>query len=830
MKILIAEDDDISRKTLSKGLQKQGYEVVETSDGDQAWQKMQETDAPKLLVLDIMMPVMDGLELCKKIRSHYTWNQPYIILLTAMSGEDNVVHGLEEAGADDYVSKPYNFNEIKARILVGQRMLQMQSSLLTEINNRENTEERLRQVNEEYERVFHGTQDAMFLVRIEGEEHFRFIRNNQAHQAATGISLEAIRNKTPEQLLGEELGRIVTQNYTSCVKAGQPISYEEDLDLPRGKRTWATTLTPVLENSQIRYIVGSSRDITERKQAEMELQRYKYLLEKSQEIAHLGSWELDLPSGRLSWSDETYRIFGLEPRKTEMTYEKFMQLVHPNDQDAVDLIYTDNIRKDKETHEIEHRIIRQDDGTIRTLFEKCYHARDESGDIIRSIGMVQDITERKRAEEQNRFLSTILENTYDSVLVTDSNFQITYINKKTEELFGYKIEEIQGYHPFFFHAEPNAQEIQQKLHETVTSGQIYFNEALQKRKDGSTFVCEFRVMPLMEDGVVYAYLGIHRDVTARKRAEEELFETKQRFEFALRATNTGLWDWNVQTGEVVFNEQWAAMVGYTLDELKPLSIQTWINLCHPEDLKESNALLEKHFKGESEIYKCEARMKHKNGNWIWILDSGKVIAWDEYKRPLRMIGTHTDITERRQMEEKLHYLATTDILTDLWNHRYIMQTVQQEFERARRYDNYFFAVLMLDIDYFKEINDHHGHDAGDKVLSYIGDLIKRELRQADIAGRYGGEEFIMILPQTDINGAYITSERLRESFYNNPLNYNYRNIYLTVSIGIAEYHQSITSADEIIKRADNALYEAKGKGRNLTVPIPRDRSQINGFN
>jgi len=132
---------------------------------------------------------------------------------------------------------------------------------------------------------------------------------------------------------------------------------------------------------------------------------------------------------------------------------------------------------------------------------------------------------------------------------------------------------------------------------------------------------------------------------------------------------------------------------------------------------------------------------------------------------------------------------------------------------------------MLDIDYFKEINDLHGHNVGDQVLSYVGDLIKSELRQVDIAGRYGGEEFVMILPQTDKNGAYITAERLRKSFYNNPLYYNYRNINFTVSIGVAEYHQSITSADEIIKIADNALYEAKDKGRNFTVAMPGNRNK-----
>ncbi|MFO8112181.1 MAG: PAS domain-containing protein [Desulfosalsimonadaceae bacterium] len=137
-----------------------------------------------------------------------------------------------------------------------------------------------------------------------------------------------------------------------------------------------------------------------------------------------------------------------------------------------------------------------------------------------------------------------------------------------------------------------------------------------------------------------------------EQAEEDLLKTTQRFDFALQATNTGLWDWRVQTGEVVFTEQWATIAGYTLDELKPLSIQTWVDLCHPDDLRNSDALLEKHFADKTGIYQCEARMKHKDGSWIWVMDRGKVIEWDEYGNPLRMIGTHTDVTERKRTEKE----------------------------------------------------------------------------------------------------------------------------------------------------------------------------------
>ncbi|WP_269446501.1 sensor histidine kinase [Methanocella arvoryzae] len=142
------------------------------------------------------------------------------------------------------------------------------------------------------------------------------------------------------------------------------------------------------------------RDITDRKQAEEAMNRLRAILEKSQEIAGLGNWELDLTTNQLTWSDEVYRIFGLQPQEFGATYEAFLRFVHPDDRAAVDEAYTRSVRLGKNSYSIEHRIVRKTDGQVRIVHEKCEHYRDSSGKIIRSIGIVQDITERKQAEEE----------------------------------------------------------------------------------------------------------------------------------------------------------------------------------------------------------------------------------------------------------------------------------------------------------------------------------------------------------------------------------------------------------------------------------------------
>jgi PAS domain S-box-containing protein len=158
--------------------------------------------------------------------------------------------------------------------------------------------------------------------------------------------------------------------------------------------------------------------------------------------------------------------------------------------------------------------------------------------------------------------------------------------------------------------------------------------------------------PISRAGKTSILAGFTLDITPRKRAEEALHEERQRLAGIIEGTNVGTWEWNVQTGETTFNERWAGIIGYTLEELAPVSIATWERFSHPDDLQTSNHMLARHFCGELDYYECEARMKHRDGSWVWVLDRGKVATWTEDGRPLWMFGTHQDITERKRAEEE----------------------------------------------------------------------------------------------------------------------------------------------------------------------------------
>lgn len=156
-----------------------------------------------------------------------------------------------------------------------------------------------------------------------------------------------------------------------------------------------------------------------------------------------------------------------------------------------------------------------------------------------------------------------------------------------------------------------------------------------------------------EKGEIVAYQSIGEDITQRKQTEEALANQKIRLSHILQGMNVGIWEWNVQTGETVFNERWAEMLGYSLLELSPVSIDTWKQFLHSEDLKKAERLLNDCFEGRSDYYQCEYRLLHKNGDWVWILDRGKVVTWTDDGKPEWMYGTHQDITERKQAEETI---------------------------------------------------------------------------------------------------------------------------------------------------------------------------------
>lgn len=286
-----------------------------------------------------------------------------------------------------------------------------------------------------------------------------------------------------------------------------------------------------------------------------------------------------------------------------------------------------------------------------------------------------------------------------------------------------------------------------------------------RHKDGSTVWIRCRGIAVRDDnGTPIRMLGAHADITHEKEVEEELRIQNERYSNVLLGTDLGTWEWNVQTGETFFNERWANIIGYELEELQPVDINTRERFSYPEDLKRSNELLEAHFKGKTNFYEVEVRMKHKDGHWVWVLDRGKVIRWDAHGKPLWMTGSHQDITERKKIDEELrHYkdllertnnvarIGTWEV--DLINNIPVWSQVTREIHEV---PEDYKVDLQHALDFFKEgdkheitsafqsaVNEGKGYDLELQIITFKGNekwvraIGIPEMREGRCEGIYG---------------------------------------------------------------------------------------------
>ncbi|MCP3873737.1 MAG: diguanylate cyclase [Desulfobacteraceae bacterium] len=317
----------------------------------------------------------------------------------------------------------------------------------------------------------------------------------------------------------------------------------------------------------------------------------------------------------------------------------------------------------------------------------------------------------------------------------------------------------------------------------------------------------------MAEKLEQAKYRISIEMAERKRAEEKLAHQKQRLSYILEGTNVGTWEWNVQTGEVIFNERWAEIIGYTLKEISPISIDTWMKFCHPDDLKKSGELLERHFNGKLGYYEFEARMRHKNGSWIWVLDRGKVSAWTDKGEALMMFGTHQDISKRKKTEEKIRHMANHDGLTDLPSLRLAKDRLHSALSIARR-NKTLVGVLFIDLDGFKAVNDTKGHDAGDMALKKVASRLLSCVRETDTIARIGGDEFMAIL--TALQSSEDAGQVAEKIILNisKTITLDEGPVNIGSSIGIALFPDHGEEPENLIKKADTAMYNVKKSGKN----------------
>ncbi len=291
------------------------------------------------------------------------------------------------------------------------------------------------------------------------------------------------------------------------------------------------------------------------------------------------------------------------------------------------------------------------------------------------------------------------------------------------------------------------------------------------------------------------------------------------------AGNLGNWYWNVKTNSVLFNNLKVQALGYDRLEL-PESVQFefFTEKLHPDDYDRVMENMRSHLYGMSPAYECSYRIRHKNGSYLWFHDRGKISKRDEFGKAELVAGIVFDISEQKKMEEALSQqnellkeMSSTDFLTGINNRRTLFEKLDYEMMRSKRTHEPL-SVLLLDLDFFKKINDQYGHLIGDHVLAKTASLIKDNVRVTDIVGRYGGEEFMVILPDCSEHNALAVAEKIRSAIQAEEFE---NQIKVTISGGLKQYDGE--SIDIFIELVDRCTYDAKNLGRNRVVSFEQVR-------
>ncbi|MDJ0678736.1 MAG: EAL domain-containing protein [Xenococcaceae cyanobacterium MO_167.B52] len=448
-------------------------------------------------------------------------------------------------------------------------------------------------------------------------------------------------------------------------------------------------------------------------------------------------------------------------------------------------------------------------GKLNTILALDTNREDELGLLAQSFNeMVHSL---KSSTVSRSFLDNILNSMLDSLIVVNMQGEIQKVNQATLHLLGYEEEELIGID--LSSILPNEWSSNKAWYPPNFIGTSEINYISKDSREipvafSSSFI-------LNEQNEAKGIVCLARDVTEKHLAEKALKESEERYALASRATNDGLWDWNLRTGQIYFSPRWKFLLGYEEHSLTN-SPDEWFKRVHPEYLEELSRLTSTSINNSSSHFEISYLMMHKDGSYRWMLCRGIAVP-DAQGEVYRLTGSQADITNSRQAIEQLRHDALHDKLTSLPNRAYFLEELRKTWENARSYPEQMFAVIFLDLDRFKYINDSLGHEAGDQLLVEFARRIQTCLSRKHFFARLGGDEFTILVRNInyldDVTQlAEIIHKQLQLPFY---LQEQEQEIFVSSSMGIVMSDERYQQVEELLRDADTAMYQAKaaGKGR-----------------
>ncbi len=429
-------------------------------------------------------------------------------------------------------------------------------------------------------------------------------------------------------------------------------------------------------------------------------------------------------------------------------------------------------------------------------------------------GIARDVSERRQAAQalrasEDKFRGLVEQSLVGCYIVQDGRF--VYANPKLAEIFGYTQSELHNRKVDELTLEADLAVVLEYLR-LRTEGKL---ENLQytfrgKRKDGSVVDVEVHGARTRHDGRD-AVIGTLLDITDRKRVERAMRDSEERYALAAQGANDGLWDWDLRENRIYFSDRWLAMIGFGPGELGD-EPDAWFDRIHPDDREKVFGDLGLHLEGRTPFLESEHRVRHADGRFCWMLARGAAVR-DAAGKAYRLAGSQTDMTNRKRAEEKLAHDSLHDALTGLPNRSLFMDRLKQAMAFQQRRADHRFAVLHLDIDRFKAINESFGHLQGDNLLITVGKRLANCIRPGDTVARLTGDEFSILLEDYgDADEPLRVAERIHHALAA-AHDLDGTEVFASASIGIAIGDPHYTRAEEVLRDADTAMYQAKELGR-----------------
>lgn len=459
----------------------------------------------------------------------------------------------------------------------------------------------------------------------------------------------------------------------------------------------------------------------------------------------------------------------------------------------------------------------------------------------------KEIEERKVIQERLSKFATIVDSSNDAIICSFIDGTVISWNKSAEEIYGYKEEEIIGNNINILFPEGSKDEIS-NLAEKLRMGFTVKNfETKRIRKDGAAIDIAITLSPIRDEwGNILSVAAIDRDITERvkgqlklkksyeelsavygqlfaaeaelkqqieelKNHEKALRSSEERYKLAVEGANDAIWEMDFQKDILFISDKWKAITGFEENEIK--NVRSYIgDRIHEEDIDAALRDLTMHLQGKTDYYQSEFRVRVKDGTYKWVNNRGKALK-DKHNNVIKIAGSVTDIDETKKIHEKIKYIAYYDNLTGLPNRTMLIENLEkitEEFEEQNKK----LAVIFLDIDDFKIVNDILGHDYGDDVIKTVANILSSNLPENSILARSGGDEFVILLK--DIEGSQIAVEICENilKIFKSPIMIKGNRVYTSASMGIAIYPSDATSSKELLSNADTAMFKSKQNGKN----------------